>query len=256
MTETPPPPVSVLAYHNIVDAGQESPNDIHSIPINRLNEQVAALDDAGFVQMPLVDAFHRLIHSRDRQPGYVLTFDDGYVSLLKYMDRMSVRAAPSAFILTDYSGRSTASWNTRSSVARDHLDVGEIRALLTRGFDIQLHGVDHHNLLKFDVEQLRSRFRQARDWFNEHLGKAPEFLAYPYGYCDHRIKRVAAEFFHGALSMTHGEWAGPEARYALNRVGVPYFLTGDDLVSVLQTPPDQRWYEIERRAPWRRSSHD
>jgi peptidoglycan/xylan/chitin deacetylase (PgdA/CDA1 family) len=197
-----------------------------------------------------------LVHARDHAPGFVLTFDDGYVSLLTYAGDLQVEAPPSVFILTDYAGQSTASWNTRSSVVLEHLTLDGLRALCDRGFDLQLHGLDHHNLLKFDDDELRCRFTRAVGWFDTQLGRTPAYLAYPYGYCDRRIQAVAAEFFQGAVSMTHGSWAGPDARYALNRVGVPFYLTGDDLVTVLQTRPENRWYEIERRAPWRRKRDD
>lgn len=171
--------------------GRESPNDLHSISIDRLNEQVAALKAAGFVPMTLPSAFDVLTHARRHQPGFVLTFDDGYASLLTYARELRVEAAPCVFILTDYAGRSTATWNTRSSVVLEHLDVDGICALRDRGFDIQLHGSDHHNLLKFDDEELRRRFRKTTDWFRARLGQPPDYLAYPYGYCDRRIQAVA-----------------------------------------------------------------
>jgi peptidoglycan/xylan/chitin deacetylase (PgdA/CDA1 family) len=247
------PPVSVLTYHNIVLPGQESPNDIHSISIDRLNEHIAALTEAGFIQIPLAAAFDVLVHSQDHELGYVLTFDDGYVSLWQHRQNISSEVKPTVFILTKYTGESTISWNTRSSVILDHLDLDGIRELSDYGFDIQVHGTDHHNLLKFNDDQLRARFWEANDWFHNHLGKTPQYLAYPYGYCDSRIKAVVSEFFQGALSMTHGAWVGPEAQYALNRIGIPYYLTGSDVVTILQTPPESRWYEIESRAPWRKS---
>jgi len=249
------PSITILAYHNIVERGQESPNDLHSIAVDRLEEQVRALQDAGFEPMALPDAFDSLVHSREHAPGYAVTFDDGYVSLLRYAERISSLAPPTVFVLTGYTGASTASWNTRSSVVLDHLDLSDLLTLRERGFDIQLHGLDHHNLLKFDEEQLRRKFEQANGWFEDHLGQPPVFLAYPYGYCDQRVQGVAARFYRGAFSMTHGAWAGREARYALNRVGVPWFLSGRDLVEVLRSQPKRRWYEIERRAPWRAPKH-
>lgn len=247
------PPISVLTYHNIVAPGCESPNDLHSIAIDRLNEHVAALDRAGFVQVSLAAAFEVLVRSRDHAPGYVLTFDDGYVSLLRYAADLSSEIRPTLFILTGYTGRSTLSWNPRSSVILEHLDLDGLCRLAADGFDLQMHGLDHHNLLKFDAPQLEARFREANAWFRAHLGQDPEYLAYPYGYCDERVQGVVSQFYRGALSMSHGAWVGEGARYALNRVGIPYYLTGEDVVAVLKSPPESRWYEIEGRAPWRKN---
>lgn len=246
------PPVSVLAYHNIVGRDMENPNDIHSITIDRLNEHITALTNAGFIQLTLADAFDVLINFRDHVPGYILTFDDGYTSLSDYMDEIISPLRPVVFIITGYTGVSTFSWNTRSSVVLTHLDLDGIRKLDNHGFDIQLHGVDHHNLLKFDENRLRIRFQEANDWFGDNLGKTAEYLSYPYGYCDKRIQKVVSEFYRGAVSISHGAWAGESAQYALNRVSIPYYLTGSDLVAVLCMPPGQRWHEIEKRAPWRK----
>ena len=246
------PPITVLTYHNIVRRGQENPNDVHSITIERLNDHITALADAGFVQVALPDAFDILVNYRDHAPGYVLTFDDGYASLSEFMDQIHAPLRPTLFILTEYTGKSTLSWNTRSSAVLDHLHPDGIRKLNDHGFDIQMHGSDHHNLLKFDDHQLRIRFQTANDMFFRNIGKKAEYLAYPYGYCDERIQKVVSEFYRGAVSISHGAWAGKSAQYALNRVSIPYYLTGPDLVAVLRIPPEQRWLEIEKKAPWRK----
>lgn len=246
------PPVSVLTYHNIVGYGQEDSNDINSITIERLNEHIAALAEAGFVQVSLPNAFDILVNSRIHEPGYVLTFDDGYASLAKFMEDIHSTFGPTIFILTEYTGKSTLSWNTRSSTVLTHLNLYEIRKLSEHGFDIQMHGRDHHNLLKFDENQLRLRFNEANFWFHKNLGKKAEYLAYPYGYCDERLQKIVSEFYLGAVSVSHGAWSGKPAKHALNRISIPYYLTGSDLISVIRLPPKQRWLEIERKAPWRR----
>ena len=247
------PPISVLTYHNIVDNGQENPNDIHSISIERLNEHLQALAAAGYVQVSLPDAFDILVHSKKYELGYALTFDDGYQSLWKFRKEIASPLQPTLFIVTEYTGSSTLSWNTRSSTVLDHLKLNEIRRLMECGFDIQMHGLDHHNLLKFSDRQLQNRFRSANDWFHEKIGKPVEYLAYPYGYCDQRIQKIASEFYKGAVSVSHGVWAGKLAQYVLNRVSIPYYLTGSELIEVLRKPPEDRWLEMEKKAPWRKS---
>jgi hypothetical protein len=55
-------------------------------------------------------------------------------------------------------------------------------------------------------------------------------------------------------SVNRGAWSGPKARHALNRISVPAYLSGRELVSIMCHAPNQRWAEIERRAPWRKAS--
>ena len=246
------PPISILTYHNIVSNGQENPNDLHSISIGRLNQHINALSEAGYVQVSLQEAFEILVKSQSHELGFALTFDDGYSSLWKFMNELNSPIMPTLFIVTEYTGSSTLTWNTRSSRILNHLNLDELKELADRGFDLQMHGLDHHNLLKFSDSQLRTRFRLANDWFQEKIGKTAEYLAFPYGYCDERIQNLVSEFYKGAVSVSHGAWAGESARFALNRNAIPYYLTGAELVEVLQAPPDRRWFEIEKRAPWRK----
>lgn len=246
------PPIRILNYHNIVKSGNENPNDFHSISIERLNEHISALTGAGFVQISLSEAFDNLINLRDCKPGFALTFDDGYISLSEFADDIKSPLKPTVFILTEYAGKSTLTWNLRSSVTLMHLSLDEINELDEYGFDIQIHGCDHHNLLKFNDDQLRLRFKTTNDWFTCNLGKTPEYLSYPYGYCDERTKSIASEFYKGAVSVSHGAWSGKAAQYALNRINIPYYLTSADLVRVLQCPPKEYWLEIEKSAPWRK----
>ena len=247
------PAISVLNYHNIVKNGMENQNDIHSISIERFNEHISALTESGYSQVSLPSAFDILTGGLDHAPGFVITFDDGYASLSEYADEINPPLKPTVFVLTEYAGQSTLSWNLRSSVILTHLTLDEIKKLDDSGFDIQIHGCDHHNLLKFGDGQLRFRFKAANGWFFNNLGKMPEYLSYPYGYCNERIKEIASEFYRGAVSVSHGAWSGKTAQYALNRVSIPYYLTGKDLVEVLSYPPQNRWIEIEKRAPWRKA---
>jgi peptidoglycan/xylan/chitin deacetylase (PgdA/CDA1 family) len=76
-------------------------------------------------------------------------------------------------------------------VVLEHLDPGGLRELQQGGSDIQAHGTDHHNLLKFTDDQLRTRFREIHEWFRAHLVKRPDYLAYPYGFCDQRVRTGA-----------------------------------------------------------------
>jgi peptidoglycan/xylan/chitin deacetylase (PgdA/CDA1 family) len=247
------PRLTVLAYHNLVPAGAANEHDHYSIPVDRLVEHLDALDAAGFMNVPLEEAFARLVEERaDRgPPGYALTFDDGYRDLATHLPRLVPRLRPTVFLLTRYADQSNLVWNTRAAVERRHLSVDQILMLAQSGVAMEFHGTDHHNLLKFDAQELHRRFQEGQQWFERILGVRPRFVAYPYGCCDARVAKIAGEYFIGGLSVSHGAWEGPSARFALNRVSVPAFLTGEGLVEVIRSEPDDRFQQTERRAPWR-----
>jgi peptidoglycan/xylan/chitin deacetylase (PgdA/CDA1 family) len=252
------PAATVLAYHNILPAGTPLPDDLHCIPLDRLVEQVNTLARNGFTNIPLRRAFDELVTGDLRADvrQYAVTFDDGYANLAEQLPGLADRIRPTVFLLTGYASQSNLIWNTRTPLEQKHLSLSQIIRLSEYGIDMQFHGTDHHNLLKFDEQELRSRFRMGQSWFEQHLGKRPDFIAYPYGYCNALVENIASEYFTGGLTVTHGAWCGTRARFALNRLSVPAYLDGDGLVSVLLSPPEQRWYEVERRAPWRKKAGD
>jgi len=254
LSTSPIPGVTVLAYHNILPAGTPLPDDLHCIPLDRLVEQLNTLERNGFTNVPLRRAFDELVADDLRADvrQYAVTFDDGYANLAEQLPGLADRISPTVFLLIGYTGQSNLTWNTRTPLEQKHLSLSQIVRLSESGIDMQFHGTDHHNLLKFDEQELRNRFRMGQSWFEQHLGKRPDFIAYPYGYCNKLVGRVAADTFIGGLTVTHGAWYGTEARYALNRLSVPAYLDGEGLVKVLLSLPEERWYEMERRAPWRK----
>lgn len=247
--------VIVLLYHNILPPRSPLNADQQSIPFDRLQEHLRALRSAGFECVPLEDAFRDLVEpsAAITSPKFAVTFDDGYESLREYLPQLEPDIRPTVFFLTEYAGKSNLVWNTRSPIIQRHMSFDEARQLAELRVNFELHGVDHHNLLKFNREELCSRFERGIAQFHEHFGKQPVFLSYPYGYCDSTVKEVAARYFRGAFSVTHGAWRGEEARYAANRLSVPSYLSGEDLVAVVCAEPKRRWLECEMRAPWRRS---
>jgi peptidoglycan/xylan/chitin deacetylase (PgdA/CDA1 family) len=214
---------------------------------------VETLLSAGFASLDLATAFARITARTEQgaEPAFAVTFDDGYAGLYAHLPALAALVRPTVFLLTDHVGQSNRTWNTRSPEIRQHLTLEQIGTLSQAGIDFEFHGTDHHNLLKFDADELAARFARGREWFQRHLGRSPLFIAYPYGYCSQMVSEVAAHFFAGGFSVTHGAWWGPEARYAINRISVPSYLSGDDLLAVVRASPGDRWYERERRAPWR-----
>jgi peptidoglycan/xylan/chitin deacetylase (PgdA/CDA1 family) len=250
---TPIPRVAILAYHDILPAAEASLHNQGQIPISRWEEHMAWLDRAGYELIDLAHAFERLATDADDlgTPAVAITFDDAYQGVMTVLERGWRRPA-AVFVLTEQVGASTLGWNTRSPSIQHHCTLEQLQALHGSGFELEFHGVDHHNLAKFSTDEIQARCARGIAWFERHLGRRPRYLAYPYGCCDTRICDAVAPFFDGAVSVNHGSWSGLAARYALNRISVPAFLTGEDLGAVLQTDPAQRWLAIQSRAPGHR----
>lgn len=248
------PPITVLLYHELVD-GTGACTSAGCVSLATFDDHMSALERAGFRFVSLREAFRLACakgpvrHRSAAAPAVAVTFDDGYAGVGRLLGRYAQRLQPTAFLVPRYLGRSNLSWNPRAASILRHMTFAQARALARSGVALEAHGIDHHNLLKFDVHELRRRFGRLARWFADQLGQPARYLAYPYGACNGTVTRVAKEFFAGALSVNDGEWQGPRARYALNRVNVQGYLDGEDVLEVLRLPGPQRWQAIGRRAP-------
>jgi hypothetical protein len=82
------------------------------------------------------------------------------------------------------------------------------------------------------------------------LQTKPDYIAYPYGAFNERVVKVARKYFKNGLSVNHGGWYGTEASFKINRISVPFYASGEDLVNVIKTPPKNMWLAFENNAPW------
>jgi peptidoglycan/xylan/chitin deacetylase (PgdA/CDA1 family) len=242
----------VLLYHELVDG----PGGPGCVSLDTFDAHMTALERAGFRFVSLREAFRMACAKAAGSqrlaapaPALAVTFDDGYAGVARVLGRYATRLQPTAFLVPTYLGRSNLVWNPRAGRIFRHMTLAQARALARAGVALEAHGIDHHNLLKFDADQLRRRFARLRRWFAENLGQPAQYLAYPYGACSRTVARVAQEFFAGALSVNDGHWQGRPARYALNRVNVQWYLDGSDLLEVLRLPGPARWAAIGQRAP-------
>jgi peptidoglycan/xylan/chitin deacetylase (PgdA/CDA1 family) len=249
----------VLLYHDVLPPGGAPPPDTDGIRADALADHVEALRAVGAGFVPLAEAFAlaEAAPPPARRSGgkglrVAVTFDDGYAGVFEHLPPLVSTLSPTLFLTTEHLGLTNLAWNTRAPVVRGHLSLAQVRALGALGVALEAHGTDHHNLLKFGEEELRRRHRECVGWFEANLGRRPSYFAYPYGACDATVERITAEHFAGAVSVNHGRWAGADARRALNRISVPSYLSGAELVEVVLAPPAERWVLIERFAPWRR----
>jgi peptidoglycan/xylan/chitin deacetylase (PgdA/CDA1 family) len=250
-------PVTVLLYHEIVDARAGWRAGPGCISRATFEAHVEALCDAGFRFVSLADAFRLACKGgADRgeaarlPPAVAMTFDDGYEGCARVLWRHAERLRPTIFLLSNCLGGSNLSWNSRAPAVLRHMTLHRAQQLADAGVALEAHGIDHHNLLKFGERELRRRFAAVQRWFQNQLGRRASYLAYPYGACNRTIQSTAKEFFAGAVSVNHGHWEGARAQFALNRISVPFYLRAGDLIDAVRIPGPDRWRAIEQKAPW------
>ncbi len=102
-----------------------------------------------------------------------------------------------------------------------YLTVDEIRTLQDEfGWEIVSHTWNHERLTEISDEALDFTLKESRDWLRDNGFKGYEYLMYPFGLYDERVKRVAAKYYRAART-TAGLWGSvinqfPVASYQLS----------------------------------------
>ena len=251
MTEMAPS-ITVLLYHDVIPDVSSSTSDKGSISVRVLSDHIRSLQENGIEIIDLATAMQYIANSKEPEgKKCVITFDDAMEGVYHFLPCLlrEKNFPASVFLVTGYVGMKNL-WNPRSTVIANHMSLPMLSELQDMGVDLQLHGVDHHNLLKFTESELEQRFEQGIMWFKENVQKTPTYLSYPYGAYNNSVAALVPRYFHGALSVNHGSWWGKEAVWGLNRISVPSYVRGKDLVNLLSIQPEKRWIQIEKCAPW------
>lgn len=188
----------VLTYHAI--ARDESPVSISKA---RFRAHLDALEDAGYVFVPL-SAVTRPAPSAVPWPRSVaLTFDDGYASVaIDAWPLLEARGIPATlFVIGGRLGQDNR-WPGQAPWApvMPLMDRGALRELADAGADIGGHTWSHPSLPRLDAARLDDEVRGAADRLEQIVGGPVRHFAYPYGHHGRREVSVAAARFELAVT--------------------------------------------------------
>jgi len=176
----------VLLYHRVaVTAPSEDPQRLGVSP-ESFGAQMRHLAERGFRVVPLED----LAGPAKSGKRVAITFDDGYLdtytNAFPILKRYGFPAT--VFVVTDYLGRTNA-WEP--SIKVPMMDWGQAREMAGSGISIQSHTCTHPDVRALPDEVVLREFTNSREKIREMLGSLADHLAYPYGWFDGRIRRLA-----------------------------------------------------------------
>jgi peptidoglycan/xylan/chitin deacetylase (PgdA/CDA1 family) len=158
--------------------------------------------------------------------GLHVTFDDAFRSVtnaLPVLERMNVPATVFACAAFAEEGR-PLDVSELAAEARAHpeelatMDWDELRSLGEHGVEIGSHTVNHPHLPRLSDAEINNELADSRSRLEEGLGRPCNFLAYPYGEHDERVRAAARRVgYAGAFALAN---TAPRLRdpYALPRV--------------------------------------
>jgi peptidoglycan/xylan/chitin deacetylase (PgdA/CDA1 family) len=206
--------VPILVYHSVMPhhPGQTAEQRVLDVDDSVFVAQMRYLVDGGYHVVSfaaLVDA----LEGRGTLPkrAVVLTFDDGWENQYRH-----------AFPILRRFGMTATFFVFTSPIGKDGklMTWEQLRALeaagMTVGSHTRTHPVlpDYHAALHNEVEMSRADIAQ-------HLGRAPDFFAYPFGAWDAQSAAWArAAGYRAARAYRGGAWNSPADLYHLRAVPV------------------------------------
>lgn len=212
----------VLMYHGVGDVDAKNDVDNLFIPTHAFAEQMSLLKRAGYRIITEAEYLEWLNGSPLAGPSVLLTFDDGYVEVLRNAAPVlaNLRMPAVCFVCPELlGGRST--WMNELSW-HELMDAGQLAELVDKGFDLGIHSADHCALDLLDPSALDRHTVGAREQLDATLGIRARSFAYPYGsHCAASRQNVSAAGFEAAFAIyeTAGRWALP--RVDINSVDTP-----------------------------------
>ncbi|MGH7596189.1 MAG: polysaccharide deacetylase family protein [bacterium] len=244
----------ILAYHLVdrrMDAG------IAWITPKRFERQIAWLAESGYRSLSLSEYLQRDHAAVEKR--VVITFDDGYRSLVQYalpiLSRYHFHAT--VFAIAGYVGRPNL-WDVKFFLPRfQHLDWGELRELMRSGWEIGSHSLNHDYLPALSDQQLRHDLSLSRQILQEHLQAPVAHLSLPFGRGDQRVYRAAHEAGYASVSILgSSDLSGENPQSAIrdpqsaiiSRRGVYLWDSMRSFRQRVEAPPDSTWQYWRQRA--------
>ena len=174
---------AVLAYHKI---GTPSPGAWETwfyVPERVFGEHLRCIDRSGWTPIDGRAFVDGLAHpERLPQRSLLITFDDGYSSVLRVAAPLLARAGFPAvmFVPVLYVG-STNVFDEGIEPTEPLCSWDELRELESSGVSIESHGYSHARLSIMNASDWDPEFCAPKRMLEEQLGKRVTLFSYPYG---------------------------------------------------------------------------
>lgn len=217
----------ILMYH-YVEPWPANANEIRQGLTVRPDDFVAQmmyLDDNGYAVLSLYDLSDALAWGRPvPEKSVVITFDDGYASLMEHAFPTLAYFGFSAtvFVVTEFMDRGLEAY----------LTWGQARELYASGWRIESHSKTHAELAGRDRDKQIYEILGSLQTLEANLGVRPRYLCYPAGkYDDLTLQLVRELDLWGAVTTRGGRAHGFADRYEWTRVRVDGRGTLQDFVN-------------------------
>jgi glycosyltransferase involved in cell wall biosynthesis/peptidoglycan/xylan/chitin deacetylase (PgdA/CDA1 family) len=198
--------VPVLAYHNV---GIRTSNVFPGITVSvaDFKAQVRGLLGLGCSTITVEQWLAWRCGTGRLPPRPILiTFDDAYEELIHSALPFLIANGCTAtvFVPTALVGKTNRWDEAQGYGALQLMNADQIRQWSERGISFGAHARTHRSLLEFSDQELDIELRQTQRELLAITGTRPIGFAYPFGYCDERVRDAVAKQFEASFTIKPG----------------------------------------------------
>lgn len=202
--------------HGVDDTGS-----VVSVSPGQLASLVESIRRADHEIVPLLD----LLQGRASERAVALTFDDGFESVATTgAPVLAELGAPATlFLTTGYVGADNQ-WPGQSEIAPTFrmMSWEQVSELADAGWSIECHTESHPDLRTLDDPAIEREILRSKEAISKSVGRAPEVLAYPYGWFDRRVLDLTRRHFSYAVTTKMAVLEGRLDPHQVSRLDAYY----------------------------------
>ncbi|MEJ7770695.1 MAG: polysaccharide deacetylase family protein [Geodermatophilaceae bacterium] len=206
----------VLAYHDVIAAGESPPNP-YAVTARALRAQLRLVKRLGLRLVELSEFTDRLLYGAGTAGLASVTFDDALVGVYRHaLPILLEEEAPATLLpVTGVLGVRPEWWpGSARTMTRSELDDA-----VAAGLGIAAHTRTHRSLPELDDSTLADELAGARAELADIAGQPVDVLAYPFGHHDARVRSVArAAGYRAGFTFLNGRMRGGEDLFRLPRL--------------------------------------
>ncbi len=172
-------PIRVFCLHHVCEQfNAESMHPCDWMALSEFKQKIKALRREGFQFISLTGAYNHLKKDYFRRKKYaVLTFDDGYKSLLEVLPWLEKQSIPATLFIN---GKYLDGKSFRSKDTERYLTMSDLFLLSSSLIEIGSHGWEHIDASRMDVEMFMLNINENVSLLKKHSRYIP-FHAYTWG---------------------------------------------------------------------------
>lgn len=226
-------PLLVLTYHAIDDRSA-----VISVSPEKFRWQMRQLTALGMKGISLAQAFAHLEQTGCYPPdAAVLTFDDGYLSVLEHALPVMAEHDFSAtvFLVTSMMGMNAVQARAaHPDFDRGLLDWDQAETLVRAGLEVGSHTVSHPDLRCVSPCALEQELEQSKTLLEQRLQLRVDALAYPYGHFNAEVLATTSRYYRRACTTRLGRCGRQSDPWQLNRVDTYYLQRPQRFLKLLE----------------------